>query len=44
MTGECSAGPCAGLFLERFEVELDGEDALIDVRPVAFLTNRAVED
>ena len=30
-TGECTAGPCAGMFLERFEVTLDGEDVLVEV-------------
>jgi nitrite reductase/ring-hydroxylating ferredoxin subunit len=30
-TGECSAGPCAGMFLERFEVSLEGDDAIVDV-------------
>ena len=30
-TGECTAGPCAGSFLERFEVTLDGDDALVSV-------------
>jgi nitrite reductase/ring-hydroxylating ferredoxin subunit len=33
MTGECTAGPCAGLFLEQFEVALDGQDALVNVAP-----------
>jgi nitrite reductase/ring-hydroxylating ferredoxin subunit len=33
VTGECTAGPCAGLFLERFEVELAGQDALVNVAP-----------
>lgn len=28
-TGECTAGPCAGMFLERFEVRLEGDDALV---------------
>jgi nitrite reductase/ring-hydroxylating ferredoxin subunit len=28
-TGLCSAGPCAGLYLEKFEVGWDGEDALV---------------
>lgn len=32
-TGLCSAGPCAGLYLEQFPVALDGADALVDVAP-----------
>jgi nitrite reductase/ring-hydroxylating ferredoxin subunit len=28
-TGLCSAGPCAGLYLEKFQVGWDGEDALV---------------
>ncbi len=28
-TGLCSAGPCAGLYLEQFEVAWDGPDALV---------------
>jgi nitrite reductase/ring-hydroxylating ferredoxin subunit len=36
-TGECSAGPCAGMFLERFEVTLDGDDAVVEVSGVAFI-------
>jgi len=30
-TGECSAGPCAGMSLERFEVSIEGDDAVVDV-------------
>ncbi len=30
-TGECTAGPCAGMSLERFEVTLEGDDAVVDV-------------
>lgn len=30
-TGECTAGPCAGMYLERFEVTLEGDDAVVDV-------------
>ena len=30
-TGECTAGPCAGMFLESFPVTLEGDDALVDV-------------
>jgi nitrite reductase/ring-hydroxylating ferredoxin subunit len=37
-TGECTAGPCAGLFLERFGVELAGDDALVDTAPPVRLT------
>jgi nitrite reductase/ring-hydroxylating ferredoxin subunit len=36
-TGECSAGPCAGMFLERFEVVLEGSDAVIDVSGVTLI-------
>jgi nitrite reductase/ring-hydroxylating ferredoxin subunit len=36
-TGECSAGPCAGMFLERFEVVLEGNDAVIDVSGVSLI-------
>jgi nitrite reductase/ring-hydroxylating ferredoxin subunit len=25
--GQCTAGPCRGAYLERFEVEIDGKDA-----------------
>ena len=28
-SGLCSAGPCAGLYLEKFDVSWDGEDALV---------------
>jgi nitrite reductase/ring-hydroxylating ferredoxin subunit len=28
-TGLCTAGPCAGLYLEKFELEWDGADALL---------------
>jgi nitrite reductase/ring-hydroxylating ferredoxin subunit len=30
-TGFCDFGPCAGWSLERFEVTLDGDDALVSV-------------
>jgi nitrite reductase/ring-hydroxylating ferredoxin subunit len=30
-TGQCRAGPCLGAYLERFEVTLDGADALVSV-------------
>jgi nitrite reductase/ring-hydroxylating ferredoxin subunit len=36
-TGECTAGPCAGMYLERFEVTLEGDDAVVDVSGVAAL-------
>jgi nitrite reductase/ring-hydroxylating ferredoxin subunit len=36
-TGECSAGPCAGMYLERFDVELEGEDAVIVVGGVTII-------
>jgi len=36
-TGECTAGPCAGMSLERFEVTFEGEDAVIDVSPTELI-------
>jgi nitrite reductase/ring-hydroxylating ferredoxin subunit len=30
-TGECTAGPCAGMFLERFEVAIEGDDVVVEV-------------
>lgn len=30
-TGECDSGPCFGDSLERFEVELDGADAIVSI-------------
>jgi nitrite reductase/ring-hydroxylating ferredoxin subunit len=30
-TGECDAGPCKGESLTRFDVEIDGEDAVVVV-------------
>ena len=36
-TGQCTAGPCAGMFLERFEVTLEGDDALVDVTGVELI-------
>ncbi len=30
-TGECTAGPCAGLFLESLPVALEGDDAVVTV-------------
>jgi nitrite reductase/ring-hydroxylating ferredoxin subunit len=36
-TGQCTAGPCAGMFLERFEVTLEGDDALVDVSGVELI-------
>jgi nitrite reductase/ring-hydroxylating ferredoxin subunit len=36
-TGLCTAGPCAGMYLERFEVELDGEDAVVDASGVVLI-------
>ena len=30
-TGFCDFGPCAGWSLERFELEIDGEDALVTI-------------
>jgi nitrite reductase/ring-hydroxylating ferredoxin subunit len=31
VTGECDAGPCKGDSLTRFDLELDGEDAVVMV-------------
>jgi nitrite reductase/ring-hydroxylating ferredoxin subunit len=36
-TGLCSAGPCAGLYLEQFAVHWDGPDALVDVAPAVVI-------
>jgi len=36
-TGECTAGPCAGMSLERFEVALEGEDAVVDVSGITLI-------
>ena len=36
-TGLCSAGPCAGLYLEKFELEWDGADALVQVQPLCVI-------
>jgi nitrite reductase/ring-hydroxylating ferredoxin subunit len=36
-TGECVAGPCAGMSLERFEVTVEGEDAVVDVSPTELI-------
>ncbi|HEY3494683.1 MAG TPA: Rieske 2Fe-2S domain-containing protein [Polyangiaceae bacterium] len=36
-TGECTAGPCAGLFLEQFPVELEGQDAIVTIAPVVVI-------
>jgi nitrite reductase/ring-hydroxylating ferredoxin subunit len=36
-TGECIAGPCAGLFLEPFEVQLDGADVVVTVPGLALI-------
>ena len=33
-TGECTAGPCAGMSLERFEVRVEGDDLIVDVSGV----------
>ena len=30
-TGECDAGPCKGEFLTSFDMEIDGEDAVVTV-------------
>ena len=36
-TGLCSAGPCAGLYLEQFPVALEGSDALVSTGPVTVI-------
>lgn len=36
-TGECTAGPCAGMYLEQFGVTLEGDDAVVDVAGVSAL-------
>lgn len=36
-SGLCTAGPCAGLYLERFEVSWDGDDALVSVTSLALI-------
>lgn len=36
-SGLCTAGPCAGLHLERFEVSWDGEDALVAVATLTLI-------
>jgi nitrite reductase/ring-hydroxylating ferredoxin subunit len=36
-TGLCSAGPCAGLYLEKFELDWDGGDALVQVLPLTLI-------
>src|SRR5689334_23127446 len=36
-TGLCSAGPCAGLYLEKFEVSWDGPDALVSTAPAVVI-------
>ena len=36
-TGLCSAGPCAGLYLEKFEVGWDGSDALVEMAPLTLI-------
>lgn len=30
-TGECDDGPCAGRFLVRYDLEVEGDDAWVDV-------------
>ena len=32
-TGLCTAGPCAGMYIEQFAVTLEGPDALVEVAP-----------
>ena len=36
-TGLCSAGPCAGLYLEQFAVGWDGPDALVSTAPATVI-------
>ena len=36
-TGLCTAGPCAGLYLEQFEVSWDGADALVSTAPATVI-------
>jgi len=36
-TGLCSAGPCAGLYLEQFAVAWDGSDALVSTAPLTVI-------
>ena len=37
-TGECTAGPCAGLYLEQFPVELEGQDAIVTIAPTVVIS------
>ncbi len=30
-TGQCVVGPCAGLYLERFQIRFEGDDALVNL-------------
>jgi len=36
-SGLCTAGPCAGLYLERFEVSFEGDDALVETAPLTLI-------
>jgi nitrite reductase/ring-hydroxylating ferredoxin subunit len=36
-TGLCSAGPCAGLYLEKFELRWDGPDAVVEIVPLTLI-------
>lgn len=36
-TGRCTAGPCVGAHLERFQVSLDGDDALIEIPEISLV-------
>jgi nitrite reductase/ring-hydroxylating ferredoxin subunit len=36
-SGLCSAGPCAGLYLEQFEVAWDGPDAVVKAHPLTVI-------
>jgi nitrite reductase/ring-hydroxylating ferredoxin subunit len=36
-SGLCTAGPCAGLYLERFDVSFEGDDALVATAPVTLI-------
>ncbi len=36
-TGLCTAGPCAGMFLERFEGTLEGDVAVVEISGVELI-------
>jgi nitrite reductase/ring-hydroxylating ferredoxin subunit len=37
-TGECTAGPCAGEFLEQLGLVLDGADAVVTIEPPVLIS------